>query len=311
MLQSAVSLLEQLQNTEVAAQPQVLNLALKQEGWEALDFQQQLQKTLVRLLISNFERLQPLVKVFAVHFGWDESHRLGRADPLLAELILRNAARQWRNDIESSTDKRNRLPREALRLLRGPLDEAAFTRFAQDEYRLSAMRGLLGEAQRDTPGALRFEVNHAAVEWWLKRAQQPPPKPQRVTRQSEGNPLRYLLFILMGLGALGRFASAPPSGTPDNSVPQPAYMSPPAYPAAPRILPSPASSTPLLPAPPATTIGSLRAGALQSVPGAAAAWSEFVSYPVGALVVYKGRNWEAVSPSAGQAPGSTMAWMPR
>ena len=288
VMQSAASLLERLLETEAAQRLRVLVEVLGQEGWGSLDFRVQLQKTLARILMSNFERLAALVEVFDVHFGWGESSERGLADPLIAELVSRSRARRWRTGIESDNSRKAATLREALGLLCRPVDETAFGRFAREELRVAEMRRLLQELHRDHPAVLRYETNQAAVEWWLKYVRPAPSAaaaapPAPAPRKSGGSALLYVFLVLGGLRGLAGLGSG--SGT--------APYEPPAHsaPAAPAAVPH------LLPLQPAM------AGSFQ-LP-----WSAQIHYHKGDRVSYEGRNWRALADSLGTPPNRSLNWL--
>jgi TonB family protein len=189
--------------------------ALKQPGWESLDFRAAFERALPLVLAANFDRLQPLVEVFSRHYGWSEGlHQLGGSGPQIGHLLARNAARLWRLEKENTTSRKTRPLRESLKMLRGPLDEAAFKRFARRRADLRGMHELLAQMRSQCPAAAHFEVSAEACKWWTDYCSKRRPPPEFSWEEMGGIGLAVLCGIFL---AWSRITSGPtdhPRGPP-------------------------------------------------------------------------------------------------
>lgn len=198
---AAAELVEALLAAAPGERAGLLAQRLLQEGWELFDFQERLQHVVVGLLLRDFERLLPLLPVFAARYGWKPAAE--QADVLLQALLERASARRWREEMEASRTLADRHRCLAWGLLRGPVDAAEFGRFESNELSKAAMRGLLQKLQRDHPEVLRYEADQASVQWWLQRlgGQAPVPAPRPL---GMGGGARIALIALVMLFNIGR-----------------------------------------------------------------------------------------------------------
>lgn len=269
LLQAANQVIAELQKAEPGRREAALGQLLDSPGWEGLDFRVQLQHVLARLLLTRFEELWRLAPSCDEHFGWTQSLRQNRADPLIAELLARCRARLWREHLELTGDPDRR---KALQMLRGTVDEPAFLRFALYPDDLAQMRRLIGELFQD-PARAHCEVNAPALQWWLdylKPAQAAPvaQRPEQPKRKRGFNPLWFILPCIVGLNGL--FSAA--RNIPDSlgRIPPPSAV-------------------------PATT---------QFMSD----WSALTSYRKGAYVKFQGRTWIALRDNTGSIPGLSKDW---
>lgn len=164
---------QQLLALVLAAAPRdrdtALKSALRARGWENLDFQAAVERAVMQALLADFDANFPVIRVFAGHYGWQaRERRVKDADPQLSMLLARESARRRRLELAAEQPHAGPLRRTAFLLLCGPVDEAAFTRFARWRKNLRMMASLLGDLQARDPAVLRYELNAAAVDWWRK-----------------------------------------------------------------------------------------------------------------------------------------------
>jgi hypothetical protein len=275
-LQQAVGeVIAQLRRAEPGLRETALARVLSSHGWEGLDFRVQLQRTLARALLGQFEELWPLGLACDTHFGWSEALRLGRADPAVAELVARSQARLWRLNLETAGEQTKR---QALQFLRGAVDERAFLRFALYPEDLAVMRRLIAELHQDA-ARLHYETNPAALAWWLDHLRPPQAQPRpapnasaKPNRSGGGWQWWYTFPLIMGLRLLAGLA-------PDQND----------------------STRP--PVPPAPSQPAAQSAFMDD-------WSLMLPYRKGAYVKFRGRTWQAVRDTTGAQPGLSSDWAP-
>jgi hypothetical protein len=135
---------------------------------EQLDYQLSLQQALARQVLAQVGHYLPLVPLLDERYGWSESQRRLGGDPVVAELLERYAARQWRLQFESARDENARRRLDALELLANEPRIASFKFFARRSKNLGVMRQLLQALLSPKLGYLRYEVNRSSVQWWLQ-----------------------------------------------------------------------------------------------------------------------------------------------
>jgi hypothetical protein len=290
LYQSAAMLCQKMLEVEGETRVRVLADTLRQEGWESLDFRAQLQKTLARMLMSNFERLRGLVPAVATEFGWNDGQDVAR-DPLISELLAREAVRSWRLDIEGLSGRRSKHTREAMAFLRNPSDAAAFERFARTKKNLVVMRDLLKELHQDYPAALRYELDNGSVQWWVRRMQsQPTAKP--VPRKTKAPKVLPIVLVLIALGQLSKQLT----GSSLEGI---------------NVSPSPPSTTSSAPSRNDTDVNGMKPEIIDSMLSLRMMghWSNAMKYRRGDVVEYNGRRWRANLPSVGDVPGISADWV--
>jgi len=173
--QAAAALFDLLLKMPQKDRPAALASALRQRGWEGLDFQAAVQKAVVVALARNFDALFPLIEVFSRHYGWQNHHRQVQFDdPAVVMLWARHAARRRRYDMEAPKPHASQSEQQALHLLLQPVDETAFRRFARRNRNLEAMRTLWAQLHSKDQEVLRHEINAAAMAWWTAYLQSHP-----------------------------------------------------------------------------------------------------------------------------------------
>jgi hypothetical protein len=313
-----------------------LAAALKQPGWEGLDFQAQLQRAIAATLLAHFEQLQPLVGTFAQCYGWTfKNVVVEEANRVIAELMARSDARDWRLDIEAEASDRNEALGQSLKMLQAPADVPAFYKFSDSGRNLKAMSLLLERLHGAGPHVLHFEINAPSVQWWTDYLASKRKAARKTGFSVSGSWIFRILWIVLVLsGSLGRCTSAllnnTANTTSDNSPPssqsyfgQPrqadtqtsgtqtslSHYKPGSTPAIDAVMshaevPSTASKIKDLGAPLHSTA---EPGALNG--NSPWPWKAVLSYDTGDLVKYEGQVWQATGPSQGQRPDeSPMVW---
>jgi hypothetical protein len=289
---ATAQLIERLLVAEPETRRKTLNDALRQEGWESLDFQIQLQRTLARVLLSNYERCEPLVDACAAQFTWSTTPQLGHGDAAPSELLARHAAREWRTGVESSNSVATR---KAIALLRNPVDEEAFRNFAEIDGNVASMTELIKQLHQNHTAALRYEINQASVQWWLRELQSLQARRAQVVQQqaaTQQRPQRNsftawpLLLFVLGLGSISRLING-------NNVPIPSYATPGLAPQT-----SAESNVPHVP-----TFGPPKRAHVMGN------WNATIGYVPGDFVLHKGSWWMARSPGIGDVPGISPQWV--
>jgi hypothetical protein len=172
---AAQQLFEHLLQLPGPQRPAAIALILRQPGWESLDYQAALERTVIAALGADFDRLFALIEPFAACYGWNGNHLLLHRDHSpLAALWVRYRARDRRLTLEQGGLRHDPPRHRALLLLLAPPDEAAFRRFARREKNLGAMRALLDHFRRDEPALLRYEINAASAQWWRRQVDRHP-----------------------------------------------------------------------------------------------------------------------------------------
>jgi protein TonB len=213
----------------------LLETQLRQPGWEALDFRQQLEAALVQLLLRDFDRLQPLLQTFSRHYDWSRQvawTEWPHASSPVALLLARGAARDWLQGIDNTTGEEQGRLRQALAFLRAPPDEAAFRRYTRHAANRGAMHRVLVKLQKEHPAAAQFEVDLASLDWWLQydsSLTEADRRPRDHTRS-----LAALFWICLGVAIywIGNLGTEPPHAPAPASPPAEARTAPPAPPPA-------------------------------------------------------------------------------
>jgi hypothetical protein len=301
---AAASVIDRVLATLQDARARVLSDAMKQDGWENLDFRAQFQIDAARRMMSDFERLGELVPVFAAQFGWTERRATGH-DALFEEVVARYEARHWRLQVESDARSGKAEMSEAMALLRNAADESAFKRFATDPLKVMLMSDLIGMLRSRYPAALRYELDHDSVWWWMNylRAEAPP---QPVARQERtgtgGSGYQYIFILVIVLSSLAR--------CPTNYTTGGSYSTRSTYsdPSASFVSPADLSQPDLLSSP------VLNGHEAPRLDGAAIDrwwnWDATQRYRPGDVVQFNGQWWKARAPMLGDPPGTSTRWMP-
>lgn len=146
-----------------------LGQQLHREDRVPLEFQRDLQREMLGLLLKEFDRYHGLAATCETYFNWSEPWRdLGDAEEWLTELRSRVWARAWRDKLAAERGRKARRQSRALDLLRGPVNEKQFRRFAWWENNRDAMSQLLDTLESRKPQVLRFETRPEAVRWWVR-----------------------------------------------------------------------------------------------------------------------------------------------
>ncbi|AXQ28999.1 hypothetical protein D0B54_10005 [Solimonas sp. K1W22B-7] len=146
-----------------------LGQQLHREDRVALEFQGDLQREMLGLLLKEFDRYHGLAATCETYFNWSEPWRdLGDAEAWLTELRSRVWARAWREKLAAKRERESRRQSRALDLLGAPVDERRFRRFAWWENNREAMSQLLHTLESLKSQVLRFETRPEAVSWWMR-----------------------------------------------------------------------------------------------------------------------------------------------
>lgn len=217
VFQTAVEVVQALQEAPAGRRKELLYEAMKAEGREDLDFQAALQRVLARLLLQHFDRHHALVAVLAERFGWEEDDDALHENSPVAELMGRSIARRWRLRIEASGPSDIMGVRGALHLLRGPITPTTFESFASRKQNLADMREVLRQLLDDCPQALRYETHGETVQWWRRRVELEEPiraKSASAAGQSAGMRFSFwwIILFLIIVGQVGRCANSTAPG---------------------------------------------------------------------------------------------------
>lgn len=269
---AARDLLDRLIATAPEQRAPLMAETLRQKGWENLDFRAQLQRTMARLLLADFERLFTIVNVCTEYFFWEKHNDVRNADPVLGELLARHDARRWRLEMERSADVRTR---QAIALLRGEIDRDAFAWFGASAANRNRMQALLKELHGRHAGALRHEVNPSAVDWWIRDFRSRRPEPPKENSRKKGFP--SLFFVILLFSAASRMIGS--VGTGSFNTPQRDPVS--------------------------VAESAQEPGSDSQAPKA---WRSAASYKNGDIVYFAGQRWMARSPKKGEVPGVSPEW---
>jgi hypothetical protein len=303
LYETAVDLLQRLSDAPSPERQLMLSEAMRSDGRETLDFQHQLQRILARLLYSHFNRFYILVPLLSEYFGWDEEQGKVQSDPVVGELFTRSSVRSWRLDIENAAGPSTPAMRQAMQLLRAPINVEAFQRFARSKRNRSEMHDLLVELYKEYPAAVRYEVDAASADWWRRDLQS-----RAAPKQKRPSPRRSAAWVfvafLMLVGPLARLISDRPS-------PSPMTFEPPASPTNPYAV---HTSAPELrfdpkPAAPARAGYDLSSSYGSLFPGRnMGPWNPKSTYKIGDLVNFGGHRWKANTPNPDEVPGASSQW---
>jgi curved DNA-binding protein CbpA len=169
-LASAQALLDELSATPAKQRPAVLLAALQTPEREPLDARENLHRAVLYWLSMQLDRYEPLVDLFMEHYEWSSAARYRNTwfEPRIIELLQRRDGRRWVRSIEAGLGPESSRPRQALALLRGPVDEPRFRRFSRWSKNNRTMRDMLDVLQHRQPGAARYEINGDSARWWLE-----------------------------------------------------------------------------------------------------------------------------------------------
>lgn len=201
------SLLKGLLAADTAQRHELLERMLNAPGWGGLDFRRDLQPALARALYSGYDQYHELVGLLSDRFGWlGQLDAVGEVDAAVLALLGRHAARAWLDEI-SEVARGDRRLRTAMRLLRRPVDEAAFYRYARWKGNLEEMHYLLRELLDEYPGVLH-EFDAGSASWWDQYLAQP----QETLNQQCERAIQsgfFSMFALLAVALLGQKIFAP------------------------------------------------------------------------------------------------------
>jgi hypothetical protein len=167
--QAARALLNVLAATPEEQRPLVLKAQLQNPDWQQLDFRAALEHGLIRQILGDFARWEPLVDLLADHYGWrGADQRVGAVDPALAQVMARYAACKWQRSVELSRGPGTEARRTALRLLLAEPDLRSFRKFARWSRNTKAMLELVSTLETTRRVALQYLVNRNSFQWWVE-----------------------------------------------------------------------------------------------------------------------------------------------